>query len=94
MVPFSEELLAKVQADELTIREALNQPRAWFVTVARGWQVTEALAVKLQDIPTDMLPEPMVTLNHEEGPLLPLKRVGSGLETNGVTAGVVARSKP
>ena len=79
VVPFSEELLKSVQTDELTIREALNHQRAWLATVARRWQVVEALAVKLLDIPSDMLPEPMVTLNHEEGPPQTLRPVGANL---------------
>jgi hypothetical protein len=64
----------------------------WLVTIGRGWQATDALVVNMRDVPTEMLPEPQVTLNYEEEPLLTLKLVGVSAEAREVTASVIRAS--
>ncbi len=58
VVPFSEPLVRKLKAGEITLGASLDQPRAWIVDVAHAGDIRAAWGVHLSELPADVLPKP------------------------------------
>ena len=58
VVPFTEALVQKLKAGEISLSEALDGPCMWVLDLNRTDTVHEAWSVKLMDIPGDVLPKP------------------------------------
>jgi hypothetical protein len=57
-VPFSEGLLTRLEHGQMSLREALDQPRVWVLEVDQEGQVQSGWRVNLSDLPEDVLPRP------------------------------------
>ena len=58
VVPFSVALLAKLKDGQITVREALDQPRLWLVDVDNRMVPIAAIRTELSALPEDELPVP------------------------------------
>lgn len=56
-VPFSNRLLDKLEHGEISLREALEQPRAWVLDEDRQGKVVAAWRVEIGELPHDVLPK-------------------------------------
>lgn len=61
-VAFSNRLLAQLEQGVLSVRAALEQPRAWVIDEDATGNVRAAWRVELTDLPEDILPKPGVLL--------------------------------
>jgi hypothetical protein len=57
IVPFTGNLVYKLKTGEITLREALNQPRVWVLDLTHRGDIREAWSVNLADLPGDVLPK-------------------------------------
>lgn len=58
VVSFTEQLVSKIKEGELTLRDALNQPRLWALDVTHCGELREAWIVQFTKLPQDVLPHP------------------------------------
>jgi len=58
MVVFSEVLLARLKAGQITVREALDQPSVFVADIGPLAVIQALWSVRLQDLPPDVLPHP------------------------------------
>lgn len=56
VVPFSPALVARLEASQLSLREAIDQPRLWVVDVNNQRVPSAAMRTTLADLPADELP--------------------------------------
>jgi hypothetical protein len=57
IVPFTDSLVHKLKTGEITLGDALDQPRVWVLDLAHPGDVREVWSVELTDLPTDVLPK-------------------------------------
>ena len=76
VVPFSERLVQKLEAGDLTVFDALDQPRIFVVDLGTGGVIRSINRVEWSDIPGEVLPLPGVSLR----PNLPNRVIGQGRE--------------
>ena len=58
LVPFTPELERRLVDGEITVREALDQPRTWLIDLNADWEISSAWQVRMEDIPSSCLPRP------------------------------------
>ncbi|WP_440998066.1 hypothetical protein [Arhodomonas sp. SL1] len=87
VTPTSERLLQQLDAGAVSVREALTLVPAWAVELDCDGEVSGCWRIPAEAI-SERLPEPGLTLNPEEEPLLRLRLEGAGLGPNGVPASV------
>lgn len=58
VVPFSDELLARLESGQISVREALEQPRLWIIDVNNEGNPIAATRTRLSDLPQEELPVP------------------------------------
>ena len=92
IVPFSTELKARLVNGEVSVREALNQPRLWLMDVANEWKPSSAWRAKLSTLPEDALPETGVMLWHSLEPLISFRAIGAQIIEGMVPASVISSS--
>src|SRR5437879_1103559 len=80
VVPFSNSLVHRLRAGELTLRDALDQPRIWIVDALFSGELHDAWAVQLTDLPSDALPYPGTMLLPALEPLISLRALGEGIQ--------------
>jgi hypothetical protein len=56
VVPFSAALVARLEAGQLSLRDALDQPRLWVVDVDNQGVPAAATRTTLEDLPPDQVP--------------------------------------
>src|SRR5947209_18900260 len=59
---FAPEMVERLKKGQLTLREALNQPRTWVVDMTHAGKLRAAWRVPLADLPGDVLPMPATLL--------------------------------
>lgn len=79
LVPFDDELERQLTSGQITIREALKQPRAWLVDVLNDWTISATRRVSLDDIPSDNLPRHDAMLWPELQPVLSIRAKGDAI---------------
>lgn len=72
VVPFSEQLTERLETGQISVREALEQPRLWVVDVNNRFEPVAAVRTNLADLPQDELPVPGTMLL----PSLEMRRSG------------------
>jgi len=75
-VVFDEVLLDRYKRGLLDVFGALHQPRAWVVDLSHDWQLSAAWAVRLADLPPEVLPQRGVMLYSHLEPLFRIRLVG------------------
>src|SRR5262249_16885037 len=58
VVPFTPTFVERLKNGDLTLREALDQPRAWILDKAHTGEVRAAWRIQLADLPENVLPHP------------------------------------
>lgn len=58
VVPTTALLVEHLQLGKLSVREALDQPHCWLLEVFHDGAIRDGWQVRLEDLPTDVLPEP------------------------------------
>jgi hypothetical protein len=76
VVPFTAELVRRLEQGELDVRAALEQPRCWLLEVSHDEAHVRAWRVQLADLPADALPQPGTML-------LPSLGAANGARRNG-----------
>jgi hypothetical protein len=89
VVPFSEHLVQQLKDGELTLRDALDQPRIWLLDIAHSGEPLAAWIVHLADLPSDVLPLPGTMLLPTLEPLLSLRAVGEDIQEGRVPGSVI-----
>lgn len=89
VVPINTEWLQKLKDDAITVRQLLSLPRAPVIVLGYGWEVKGAWHIEIGDVPNDMLPEPQITINYADEPLISVRLIPSKLGRDGVTASVI-----
>jgi hypothetical protein len=89
VVPFSDQLVTKIKDGDLTLRDALNQPRLWVVDVTHAGEPRNAWITRLDDVPDDVLPQRGTMLLPALEPLLSLRAVGEDIQEGRVPASVI-----
>ena len=72
VVPFTEELVARLETRQISVRDALAQPRLWVVDVDNSGNPVAAVRTSLAELPQEELPAPGTMLLSSLEPLLPL----------------------
>lgn len=62
VVPTSDRILGDLRRGDLSVFEALNQPRCWLCDVSQTWDLVRCSRVEFQEIPPDALPSPATLL--------------------------------
>lgn len=88
-VPFSESLLGRLRAGELSVREALDQPVLWVVDRAHDGTVREVRRTSLEGCPEEVLPAPGTMLLAALEPVLTLRATGEAIQPGSVPASVI-----
>jgi hypothetical protein len=83
VVPFTEPLIQRLKAGEITLAGALDQPHVRVLDLAHSGEVREAWGVELSDLPADVLPKPGTMLWPSLEPMSVEPVIGSGKLTNG-----------
>lgn len=87
LVPFSNDLEDRLTCGNITILEALRQPRLWVALTDHGFSISRLFKSKLDNIPHERLPRPEAMLWSHLQPLLNLR--GIGKESHRVVASVI-----
>jgi hypothetical protein len=85
----SASVVAALKAGRTTVREALEQPRAWICDVKPTGEVQSIWRVETGGIPADSLPKPGTMLLPELQPLLTLRAVGTSIVPGKVPGSVI-----
>lgn len=86
LVPFSHELEERLTCGNITILEALRQPRLWIAQTDHEFLISRLFKSKLADVPAELLPRAEAMLSSHLQPLLNLR--GIGKESHRVVASV------
>ncbi len=89
VVPFSEKLTERLKQGELTLRDALDQPRAWVVDISPKSDALRTWLTRIADIPDDILPYMGTMLLPSLEPLISLRAVGVDIQEGRVPGSVV-----
>jgi hypothetical protein len=93
LVPTSEKLLADIEDNLISLREALTlQPWAWLVDRNRDGTLSRPLAIDSLKLPDHALPEEGVRLFADTDVFLRLRMIGKDIEAGHVPASVVKRA--
>jgi hypothetical protein len=93
LVPTREELLAEIEGNLTSLREALtSQPWAWLIERKGDGTLSRPLAVDPHKLPLDALPREGVRLFADTDVLLRLRMLGEGIEAGHILASVVKRA--
>lgn len=84
VVPFSVALLAKLKDGQITVREALDQPRLWLVDVDNRMVPTAAIRTELSALPEDELPVLGTMLYASLETPFRLRATGEAIPSNGI----------
>ena len=91
VVPTDAQAIEQVRAGQVAVRDALQQPWAWFVTQGYDGTVQRARRVRIADVPASVLPAPGVTLVAPETPFLVVRATGQALTERDVPASVIRK---
>jgi hypothetical protein len=91
VVPTSERLIRQMKAGELSVRDALCQPRLWVLDVVSGQRISRSWRTSFESLPDDAIPEPGAMLWPSLEPLLSLRSIGI-LIKEGMTPASVIRN--
>ena len=89
VVPFTGHLVQQLLTGELSVRDALNQPRAWLLEVDHQDHVRQAWRVELADLPGDVLPQSGTMLLARLEPLLSVRALGDGIHEGSIPGSVI-----
>ncbi len=89
VVPFSERLLTDLKAGRLSVRDALEQPRAYVLDLSPDAAVLGVRRVELADLPADALPRPTTMLWPHLEPLASVRAVGERVQVGAIPPAVV-----
>ena len=92
LVPFDEQLEHRLTNGNITIREAIEQPRIWMADVNNDWTITGLRRVKIDQVPIDHLPQRGTMLWPSLQPLLSLRAIGKGATEVDVLGSVIAKT--
>lgn len=91
IVPTSEPILKELKTGQISVWDALNQPRLWICDTNLEGNPTAVYREHFEHIPGDVLPAPSAMLLPTLEPLLTLRAIGPGIEA-GIIPGSVIRS--
>ena len=92
LTPIESGRIDKIEANDLTLREALTDGWLWIVDRDRSGNLTKPTRVSASNLPTNALPRAGIRLNREPEVFLRLRMVGPKLGASGVPANVVKRT--
>lgn len=85
----SARIVGELKAGRTTVREALEQPRAWVCDVMPSGEIQNIWQVEMSQVPSDTLPKPGTMLLPELQPLLTLRARGAGIVPGQVPGSVI-----
>jgi len=91
VVPTSPGIIQMLKDGQISVWDALDQPRSWICDTRPDGQVAEVYRVDFDSLPPDTLPAPSVMLLPSLEPLLTLRAVGKSI-VPGAVPGSVLRS--
>ncbi|HEV3255255.1 MAG TPA: OB-fold nucleic acid binding domain-containing protein [Gemmataceae bacterium] len=89
VVPFSEPLVQRLETGQISVREALEQPRLWVVDIDNLGKPVMATRTTLADLAQDELPVPGTMLLPSLEPLLSLRAIGEPIQAGRVPGSVI-----
>jgi len=89
VVPFSDALLAELTNGQISVRDALDQPRVFAIDIGYDANVRAAWRVELGDLPVDALPRPTTMLWPSLEPLASVRAVGDKVRVGAIPHAVV-----
>lgn len=89
VVPFSAALLAELKTGQISVRDALNQPRAFVIDIGPDATARAAWRVELGELPGDALPRPTTMLWPSLEPLASVRAVGERVRVGAIPHAVV-----
>jgi hypothetical protein len=89
VVPFTDRLLDKLKTGEISVRDALDQPRVFTVDVGADATVRGAWRVELSSLPTDALPRPTTMLWPSLEPIASVRALGERVRVGAIPHTVV-----
>ena len=91
VVPFSETLVHALEAGDIDLRDALDQPRLWIAEFDRSG-VRKLVRSSFAKLPNDWIPESGVMLFPELEPLLSIRSLGRDVELGHANLGLLKTS--
>lgn len=92
LVPTSDRLIARIEQDELCVRDALTQQAVMLVVdVANDGRINLLGRVDPETLPEDALPRDGVTLHPAPAALLRVRQIGPSLRRGNIPASVIKR---
>lgn len=89
VVPTSAAIVSSLKLGEVSVLEALNQPRCWLFDVTHADQFQACQRVEFSDIPRDSLPAVGTMLLPELEPLLTLRAIGDTIVPGHIPGSVI-----
>ena len=89
VVPFSDDLVARLVKGQMSLREAIDQPRLWIVDVNADGTPQAAIRTHLSDLPEEELPVPGTMLLPSLEPLLSLRAIGEPIQPSAIPGSVI-----
>jgi hypothetical protein len=89
VAPVAPEIIVKLQHGELSLRESLEQPRAYVVDQAYDGQVRQVWLIKIADLQHDALPDPRTMLERSLEPILSLRATGDAIKPGEIPGSVI-----
>jgi len=89
VVPFSDAILQRLKMGDITVRDALDQPRQWMLEVSHDWTILRSYAVEFESLPSGILPEPDVMLYADLRPLFTVRAQGDEIKEGFIPSSVV-----
>jgi len=89
VVPFSDALLSRLKLGDITVRDALEQPRQWILEISHDWRIRRAFSVDFSKFERGVLPESDLMLYAYLQPLFTLRAIGNGIQQGFVPSSVV-----
>jgi hypothetical protein len=82
-------LVERLEKGQMSLREAIDQPRLWVVDVNSDWAPQAAIRTHLSDLPQDELPVPGTMLLPSLEPLLSLRAIGDPIRPGEMPGSVI-----
>lgn len=89
VVPTSSAILTSLKSGEMSVREALNQPRCWLCDVAHVGTLEKCQRIEFSQVPEECLPAIGTMLLPELEPLLTLRAVGESIIPGHIPGSVI-----
>ena len=89
VVPFSDALLDRLKLGDISVRDALEQPRQWILEISPDWRERRVFSVDFSKLEPGVLPEPDLMLYAYMQPLFTLRAIGKGIQQGFVPSSVV-----